>query len=139
MAQSVYIVLQPDSTTNPTSQWVVAEFADWATALETGRDFSKQSFDTYAEAKECADTMNAAVSQANPMDPNATLIELRELSLAVLHDTSNLAAYRMAELFQALDEWMLNGSFSPQEWARPILHSAALDPRRVVDIGLDVV
>lgn len=55
------------------------------------------------------------------MDPNATLEELRNLaSLAADQhggdpDADYLAA-RMAELFQALDEWLSKGGFAPAAW-----------------------
>ena len=59
------------------------------------------------------------------MDPDAALVEARELAARVLDDTDpfypdNLGAdgTRLAELFQALDSWLSRGAFLPRAWAR---------------------
>lgn len=64
------------------------------------------------------------------MDVNATLAELREMTTrnnaewdaagpftlrAVDHD-----AYRFAELFGALDEWIVEGGHLPRDWRQGI-------------------
>ena len=60
------------------------------------------------------------------MDPEANLKELRELTKMVaeadLNDKDGLEAIaetapRMAELFQALDEWLTKGGFLPKDWS----------------------
>jgi len=48
------------------------------------------------------------------MDPNAALQQLRAQADAILSGGGN--ADTMAELFQALDEWLSNGGFPPQAW-----------------------
>ena len=54
------------------------------------------------------------------MDPNATLADLRRLTILLLVNPNNGddAAVRMAELFEALDSWIARGGFLPQTWAR---------------------
>ena len=60
------------------------------------------------------------------MDPNANLDEMRKLAAAILYDqgcgdpyeSSNAQAERLAELVQALDEWIANGGFLPNDWKR---------------------
>jgi hypothetical protein len=47
------------------------------------------------------------------MDPNATLTELREL---VAFDDPAAVAEEMAERIEALDAWLTNGGFLPDEW-----------------------
>lgn len=54
------------------------------------------------------------------MDPNANLSETRELVAKAFngetldpHDT-----LRLAELVSSLDEWLTNGGFLPEAWAR---------------------
>ena len=68
------------------------------------------------------------------MDPNVTLNEMRELAQRLLHSESYPGAigtdqgaasaakrwsdgYRLAELFVALDEWIVKGGFLPESWA----------------------
>lgn len=48
------------------------------------------------------------------MDPNATLAELRRIAQRNLENEGDLG--RMAELFEALDNWILNGGFLPNNW-----------------------
>lgn len=59
------------------------------------------------------------------MDPNANLVEQRRLAgfikTEMERDEPNLkavqeASERLAELVEALDEWLANGGFLPQEW-----------------------
>lgn len=58
------------------------------------------------------------------MDPDATLRELRELTGQFLKDwdedktPDTLDVYRMAELFEALDEWTTNGGYLPAAWGK---------------------
>ncbi len=56
------------------------------------------------------------------MDPNANLAEQRRLVVAILADDSASdlpeKAQRLAELAQALDEWLSNGGFLPYSWVR---------------------
>jgi len=53
------------------------------------------------------------------MDPNATLKALR----AAIQDhedsegDSECDVYEIVELFEALDEWMSKGGFTPDAWA----------------------
>jgi len=51
------------------------------------------------------------------MDPDANLKEQREL-VKKINTTGDItdAGYRLAELVQALDEWIMGGSPLPQEW-----------------------
>lgn len=60
------------------------------------------------------------------MDPEATLAELRTLAAKILSGSHAVTqadivecAERMAELFQAFDEWRINGGFLPEVWAKP--------------------
>lgn len=55
------------------------------------------------------------------MDPDANLKEQRLLAQTILHgddadsiDTGD--AVRLAELVQALDEWLVKGGFLPTAW-----------------------
>ena len=54
------------------------------------------------------------------MDPNANLNEQRRIIARMLADDSESIdtgdALRLAELAQALDEWIANGGFLPAEW-----------------------
>lgn len=50
------------------------------------------------------------------MDPNATLTELRTLVPLTLARPD--APHRIAELVQALDEWIVRGGFMPDAWNR---------------------
>ena len=75
------------------------------------------------------------------MDPNATLAQLRELSKLVLPDEANAldasedladafndATDRLAELanlFEALDGWIMKGGFLPKEWAQAYAQAVA--------------
>ena len=52
------------------------------------------------------------------MDPNACLKELRELGKHFENVPSLEDAYRMAELFDALDKWISKGGFLPKAWSR---------------------
>ena len=53
------------------------------------------------------------------MDPTANLKELRELYKSVLKDGSdNDTLNRMAELIEALDQWITNGGFLPNQWTK---------------------
>ena len=66
------------------------------------------------------------------MDPNATLEQIRDLytNLVDLLDEEYAVgrgkfgddAIRLAELVEALDEWLSNGGFLPKAWA--------IDPER---------
>lgn len=52
------------------------------------------------------------------MDPNATLAALREL-VEVTNDGDpggSARVARFAELVEALDGWLTNGGFLPEEW-----------------------
>lgn len=53
------------------------------------------------------------------MDPDATLTELREL-YNDLQDGRLLApdGERAVELFDALDNWLMDGGFLPRAWRR---------------------
>ncbi|MDX1421563.1 MAG: hypothetical protein R3322_00395 [Kiloniellales bacterium] len=59
------------------------------------------------------------------MDPNANYDELSALAAQFLEswdqeeevDTDD--AYRMAELFTALDAWIRSGGFLPRAWRKP--------------------
>lgn len=61
------------------------------------------------------------------MDPNATLAEIRGLTEAILNanDEKEWARIsegggmcRLAELTEALDEWITRGGFLPAGWSR---------------------
>lgn len=58
------------------------------------------------------------------MDPNATLMELRALAQAHMDEGPEETgldvadAVRMAELVQALDEWITRGGFLPDAWQK---------------------
>lgn len=53
------------------------------------------------------------------MDPNATLKELRS-ALPLCHSSERHTAIgalmRVAELTEALDQWLSNGGFLPTDW-----------------------
>jgi hypothetical protein len=55
------------------------------------------------------------------MDPNANLEEMREIAKTILsgeeYDTG-YDAVRLAELVEALDEWITKGGFLPKAWSR---------------------
>lgn len=50
------------------------------------------------------------------MDPNETLRRLRELCAL---DNCHLFSTEIADLFEALDDWITNGGFLPTEWEHP--------------------
>lgn len=53
------------------------------------------------------------------MDPNKTLKILRELVANILtssEDTGN--EFKVAEYFEALDHWIVNGGFLPTAWQK---------------------
>jgi hypothetical protein len=60
------------------------------------------------------------------MDPNANLKEQRELAAKMITDYNDSEsngidqddANRLAELVQALDEWISRQGFLPKAWAR---------------------
>jgi hypothetical protein len=56
------------------------------------------------------------------MDPNATLNDIRKTVKAITdaHDRDECCptdAIRLAELVEALDNWIVNGGFLPDAWA----------------------
>lgn len=52
------------------------------------------------------------------MDVNETLCELREISGRILYGVVEHPgdAYRLSELFDALDDWIIDGGFIPVDW-----------------------
>lgn len=54
------------------------------------------------------------------MDPNANLAELRRLTRRALYDNDLTPAEvtRLAELVEALDEWLAKGGSLPDAWAK---------------------
>lgn len=53
------------------------------------------------------------------MDPTANLAEQRRIVAAVLSGTSHHDDLtRLAELVEALDEWITRGGFLPTQWKR---------------------
>jgi hypothetical protein len=52
------------------------------------------------------------------MDPNANLAEQRRIALSILEGDDG-DAERLAELVQALDEWLTKGGFLPDAWRVP--------------------
>ena len=57
------------------------------------------------------------------MDPNATLSRLRELSAEITKafhagDNATDMGAEMADLFDALDQWITRGGFLPTDWNR---------------------
>jgi hypothetical protein len=63
------------------------------------------------------------------MDPNANLKEQLELAKRLIDDnTDQDAAYRLAELVLALDEWIRKGGFLPEAWDKQ-LHFGPRRPR----------
>ena len=56
------------------------------------------------------------------MDPNANLVEQRQLVVRILHGMSKKAnelehdATRLAELVDAMDHWLSSNGFSPTDW-----------------------
>lgn len=59
------------------------------------------------------------------MDPNQTLADLRELVSEAdgAKALSSATGYRFAELFDALDGWIVSGGFLPSDWV-----STKVDP-----------
>jgi len=63
------------------------------------------------------------------MDPNTNLEEQRRIAARLLADRQRSThsrevdavqdAIRLAELVQALDEWITRGGFLPSEWSKP--------------------
>jgi hypothetical protein len=57
------------------------------------------------------------------MDPDANLKEQREIIARMLEEGSESIdsgdAVRLAELVQALDEWLSKGSYLPEDWKSP--------------------
>lgn len=54
------------------------------------------------------------------MDPNTALVRLRVIMGRILSGEC-VAPDKIddaAELFEALDEWMMSGGFLPKDWAR---------------------
>jgi hypothetical protein len=55
------------------------------------------------------------------MDPNANLREQKEITERMLHPDSEHVdsgdAIRLAELVEALDEWIRKGGFLPSAWS----------------------
>jgi len=52
------------------------------------------------------------------MDPNATLKEARAYANLIFEGTDDCNAANLAELFKALDEWIMKGGFLPDAWAK---------------------
>ena len=51
------------------------------------------------------------------MDPDACLAELRRIAERVTRESPTTDALeRAAELFLALDVWLTNGGFLPEDW-----------------------
>lgn len=59
-----YIIVQPNSNTNPSSKYLVADHrAANATITGSTGHYQSESFDTYAEAKAWRDTLNEQVDE----------------------------------------------------------------------------
>lgn len=58
------------------------------------------------------------------MDPNQTLVEMRELIAKMtegLYPPAMIAAAgELAEKFKALDYWMSRGGFAPEDWKHTV-------------------
>ena len=52
------------------------------------------------------------------MDPNKTLADLREYIAASKECDDGEILDKIAELFEALDDWLRNGGFLPEDWKR---------------------
>jgi hypothetical protein len=52
------------------------------------------------------------------MDPNTTLKQIRELVTRIIsYGSDDLDdGEELATLFEALDEWIVNGGFLPKDW-----------------------
>ena len=53
------------------------------------------------------------------MDPNETLKETRELFTVPLHERDEYWHDRIADRFDALDDWLSKGGFLPTAWNAP--------------------
>lgn len=57
------------------------------------------------------------------MDPNETLRTAQLAAKRVLNDGADAAdAHQLAEAFDALDSWLRNGGFLPEQWQRNPSH-----------------
>jgi hypothetical protein len=71
------------------------------------------------------------------MDPNVCLVLMREIAAKTVDDRHpNLdaaasAAYRMAELFEGLDQWIKQGGFLPDDWKQKPDRDASPDLREL--------
>lgn len=54
------------------------------------------------------------------MDPNANLAEIRKILAKSDEETSILEYERLAELMEALDNWLSQGGFLPEAWKKII-------------------
>ncbi len=56
------------------------------------------------------------------MDPNETLREIRELLASVneIHTLDEHETDRLAELFEALDQWLTAAGFLPESWCHAV-------------------
>lgn len=54
------------------------------------------------------------------MDPNANLAEQRRIVARILDGDDSADWSRLAELVQALDEWLTAGGFLPGEWQEKV-------------------
>lgn len=52
------------------------------------------------------------------MDPTANLAEQRRIVERIVNGDSSADWSRLAELVEALDNWISNGGFLPQQWAK---------------------
>jgi hypothetical protein len=58
------------------------------------------------------------------MDPNSNLAEQRRIAARLIEASdageppNETDALRLAELCQALDEWIANGGFLPADWSK---------------------
>jgi hypothetical protein len=53
------------------------------------------------------------------MDPNATLAEIRALVAAIHSEATPERCGDLAELVEALDNWLSKGGFAPDDWKPP--------------------
>jgi hypothetical protein len=62
------------------------------------------------------------------MDPNANLKEQLAITRAILADKEphTFGAIRLAELVEALDEWITKGGFLPGRWGRSRVTACSL-------------
>ena len=87
-----------------------------AVPLDTRLETSVPGIVWFRGGRSCPLTRDGA------MDPNATLKQLREL-VKTIHDQRDIhladlteEAEDMANLVEALDEWMTGGGFKPRDW-----------------------